>query len=959
MTTIATELASQNQRVCYILCIEGVGWVADESSAYGGSEDGFYGNLLVTHKYSEDSVLEGAISGITIQHTGLKLPDSIKESLDPITLEYKVSGLNFSFIDDENRYLLANYSPHRTGTESALSTALAWSATTVVLTTSTFATNAVVWVGGRECIRLGTRSGAGPYTYTDCIRGYLGTPRGRYGPYATTDGTTTWAAGTVALSVNKFIHDRRVRLYQHVPGYATDTGSCRLLYSGRVRDLTSDHAALEWSFSTTGEQVSSHGRIRKAFPGWETIGATLLDPAGAPPVGVPDGIFGLVQSLQSGDYTTWPFAYDLAPIAGMQDAANNFSYLQLAFFYTYRTTVGGAAGAYATLFDTYPHATPQSETINDDAYIIDQYMTVGGVLVRAIKKRIGSAYGSAQIMCDRTDYTGASLGAPPMGAVRFCLDNVSDEYATSRFAVNRSVKRNPVDVLLIFLTSSSGEKALFDADVTSTTTEIKTPTQYVDDVFAGYALHNVEGTNKGQARLILSNVWNGSFTVFTVANAYAGGVATGDQYQVRNTIYDVLPVSWGLGVDAKLIDIASFENVRDKYLANASLGRFVLGDQDELDILSLLQQNVCAAYGLVMYTDRQTGKLSLRYIGDAYTNGLIDTYTAITKTEITAVGDISHGASMPIGRIILKTRGTGSLVTRHRSTEYIPNGPSYQVEWTTEQAYNSPSLEGAAQVIELVSPELLEIYAGSAVSELKVSAMLNSEDDVDSVLSQLYGRLRRQNTPDPTLPIRCDIATLAQSDMQAGAFLIVTHDAVVNPFEGTMGITAQAARILESSIELKEINPGVQLTVELLNVVAGAKIAPALTVLSKGSDGSGQYLVCSKDVHVLDPDDDRDHDNFVLGDAVTLRSKTGLVKEDVGTITGFGTNFATTPAAATEGATDIRIYVSDAAIASTIATGDYLTFSSAITSARFATYSKYATTAETLGDGSTAREYGA
>lgn len=961
--TALTDIARREQRFEYFICIEGVGWPENERSANGGANNGFNGRVFATADLEGD--LATALAGNTYSvavHTGLSLPDAIGDEIDPLTLAYKVSGMNFQVQDTADRYLLSQYSPYRTPTETTLDANWAWESTTVPVTAAPFATGDVVWIGGREAVKLGAASGT---SYPSSVRGYLGTQRGRASMYVDGAGALTWLIGTSVSSVNRFIYDRRVRLYAHVPGDATGAG-CILLYSGRLRGLSSDHAGLLWSFETVGEQVSSFGKKRKSPTIWSS-GAEQFVGLNNRPFGDTGG------ALQQGSYNDpntppreyivesevsiarismrlWPTSIPAAV------AALPYEYTAPFFFYTYRTMPGGVAGVHAAIASAQPRE-PQAETIDSDEFIIDAYMQVGDVTVRALKRfQDGDAH---DFLCEPVGPSGELVLQLPRGPVRFLIDNLSNDYRTSRYAVNLEVRRHPIDVLLMHLTSLPAEIARFDATNASSASAIKTATQYADNIFAGYALHCVEGNNKGQARKIVSHAYSGGVTTFTIERDFdSGTIANGDEYQVRNTLYDVLPLSWGVGIDAHQIDVDSFEEVRDTFLGGATLGKFVLGTQDTLDLLGLLQSEICQAYGLVIFVDRQTGKLSCRYVGEAYGDGVIDDYIDIPKASILEVGGLEYGVTMPLSKISVKTRAAERRLV---GVDVVRSGVSnIFASYTNRYETRQSSFDGKPEIIELVSPDLQAVYEGVDRTEIEISAMLNSVEDCGFVVSHAYGRLRRQNTPPPMLPLRVELPLLAQTDLQAGGFVSITHDAIADAYDGEVGLTARQCRILSSRLELKEINPGVSLKVELLDTVAGARIAPAgLCIGTKGSDSNGQYLFIDKAHFVADPDNDRDHWLFAVGDEIGIYTREGALRESLGTITGFGSSFVADPTAAVEEGATVRVYVSDASITTTIASDDVIKFrANAASSARMDLYSKYSKDDETLTDGSTAREYG-
>jgi hypothetical protein len=278
--TAQAELLKDAHSMGYALCIEGIGWPIGETSSYGGSASGFAGNLFVVDDLNGDMATKLAGSETPTIRKGLGLPNAIGDSFDPATLQYKNDGINFDIVDDG--FILSSVTGQRTPNEMLVSTAFAYQTVDLILKVTTggshvFASADVVWIGGRELVKLGTKSGAGPYTYTGCTRGYLGTPRGRLDRVLIGDDGMTWTAETSVQSVGRFLHDRRVRLYGHVPGESASHGACVLLYTGRLRGMTSDKGATRYRFTSSGEQVGSLNRSRFSATGWALTGTEYLD----------------------------------------------------------------------------------------------------------------------------------------------------------------------------------------------------------------------------------------------------------------------------------------------------------------------------------------------------------------------------------------------------------------------------------------------------------------------------------------------------------------------------------------------------------------------------------------------------------------------------------------------------------------------------------------------------------
>lgn len=111
-----------------------------------------------------------------------------------------------------------------------LSTAITTtSATTVVLDTSGLE-GTTIWLG-RECILLGTESGAGPYTYSGCSRGVLGTLARKHGVDPEDDVECFNAAH------GPYLQGRRVELIE-VDTAASNYGGEVVKWAGVLEDIT-------------------------------------------------------------------------------------------------------------------------------------------------------------------------------------------------------------------------------------------------------------------------------------------------------------------------------------------------------------------------------------------------------------------------------------------------------------------------------------------------------------------------------------------------------------------------------------------------------------------------------------------------------------------------------------------------------------------------------------------------
>ena len=522
----------------------------------------------------------------------------------------------------------------------------------------------------------------------------------------------------------------------------------------------------------------------------------------------------------------------------------------------------------------------------------------------------------------------------------FLIDNVYDTHLLNRFQVNGRVTRHPVDVLLCFLTSFDRE--FFRADViagsTSTVAEFTIGTVGAVNLWAAKALICVEGPNKFESRVISSNTADD----ITVARAFSNAPVLGEEYQVRNSIYDVLPIGWGLGIDATRIDIESFELIREQFLPGETLARFILGTRAEIDLWKMLKENILKPYGLLIRFDRTLGKLGLQYLGQALGDGVIEDYTAIAFSDLHEAGDIKHTFNNPISEV--------KLTTRIKESQLIDT-----VGDTAGEDVAVATSDGQTVDFYIRQTEVEAAFRESEISKLDFKAMLDTSDTAGPLLVRLHGVAALYSLPPPVVTLPVDLSQYVA--IAVGDWVTLTANdpaSFVNSFSGTRGWSDVPARVIGLSMDLERLVCNA--TFELFfQSIAGARIAPACTVTAKGNDANGDYFVVNTFDFVND-NDLKDSFFFRTGDLIELRGTDGALQESE-TIKGFGTSFTTGVPSSTDGT---RIYV-EGTILRVIGAGDYVTFApwAAGNNARREFYSSYAdATTELLTGNDAARKYG-
>ncbi len=932
--SVSAELAKGAQAIEYFLCVEGVGWPTDEADL----SSGFDGTVFVTNDINGDlaSILDCSI------HHGLALPQSISDSFDPRSYDYDHGSMPFDVQESEGNFLEATFRPHNIALTAEVQGegpggALLWGDTLIQVDNgSTLLEGDVVWVAFREAILLGSKAlvGGTAYSFTGSTRGYLGTPKGKRNPRPTGLGAFAWESDTKVYSDNRLWHARRVALFVHVPGEAV--ANCTRMYNGRLRPFKAGGHGTLWNFSTVAAEMVGATRIRETPSSWMLRRAQYFFHNVRPISGVDAngsvGYGGLGEGSHPESYG-WRLHAEII-IGDPVTSIDEYEAYASAFFYNYRGVPGGTAGV-KTAAAADP-TDPQADDGSGPEHRIDAIARIGDVYVKVVKKM--PELHLNHWFCEPWDINynqNLNLEWQPGVPIRFMLDNDQDSWRWSRFSVNQKVSRNIVDVFLMFATSMNNEFYIGDSNGGDADSIQFAAPDWTTDEWTGYALHCVEGDQTGESRTIDSN--NGTTTELTRAFT---GVPGAVELQIRNTIYDVLPLGWGLGIHNSQIDVESFEIIRDLYLQHAEVGKFCLGDTNGYDLWGVLVENLCKPYGIVPYISRTTGKVTAVYVGETLPDGMIHDYISVTTADLIDLGDIEYSAQVPVGQIDLKVRPSAeasiSPVPQDMASPLANTGPSYGISGAEHSVYIRP-----------VDTE--EVFEPSLLDTMSFRAMFNSVFNSGWVATEMANRLRRYAVAPPT--VTCSLGpkyVAGDSAIHIGSMLSITDVTKFNPidpFNGGRGWTNQLARAIEVNIKLSASGPALDCTLQLLASVNAAKIAPAANVTGKGNDGGGDYFEIEPTDFVLDPNNDRDDDEFAVDDRIEVRDSSGAVieAEVIKTIdTG-----------------NDRIYV-DGTIVAAMAAGYYITLAAwtASNTAHMDTFAGLADSDEELGaDPDEARQY--
>lgn len=937
--TLSATLSAGGGRVEFILAIEGVGFPTVEST-----HAAFQGTVFVTSDAGATGL--ATLLGCTVVH-GLMLPESVSESFDPSTMVHEYSGLSATVVDSSNWWLTYCAPLKSHGSVGTLDAVLYYGETTVDIDTAGMAAvpaeGDTVWICGREAVLLGARAAiAGTrYRYSSCTRAYLGTPHGRVEHTIPPIARFGWPEESIVRVVNPYWYGRRAILYAHTPSDAA-TNLTRL-WSGVLRNVSVRDNGSTWDLLFGADRFG--GMSSSATPaseqkvwsqyrvnGVESGSGQITWVGNASQTDGRNAYYIDTAGTETGDqpyneYCRRIFNVDRGTVK--DEPWEDREKYALGYAYAYRNRVVGGTVGVKTTIDATPK-TPQAyvETVDGASrYMIDGVWSINGIYNHVLYKvpddwdfishhfrivvsqAVNSAIGN--------DFEGAYQRGQP---IRYMLSNYCDSRNTSRFCVSGTIRTNPIDLLLIFLTSMPNEYRIEDATGGSGTTLTFAAIGSVNQ-WTGYALHCVDGVNIGEARVIASN----TATDVTLVSPFSAAPGVGDQYQVRNTIYDVLPLGWGLCVHNTRIDVASFERVRSTYLSGASIGEFAIGDSTSpLDVYDLLYENICRPYGLLLYAARDTGILTCRYVGSAAQSGIDANEARIEGNDIIELGSLRILHSLPTTKCRLRYRGASAISIY---SHVLGDQSLYGVRGNSENVGVAGGNE-ASTIIEL--PALEASLPDSGGETVEYSAMFDSAKTIGWLRCELVARLLLNAIPTPVAELLVDIKHALTID--AGSLIEISDEDVWNPpdpYTGTRGwSTDNRFRVISKSIRLSEVNPGVQLKVQMLRTAEQGLVAPAAEVTAKGAHGTGTEYFAVVDNNVTiryGTDDARDWDGFAVGDLIELRDINGALKE-AETIESFGSNEAATPALAASSAVNVV-----GAIASAIATGDYITFAPWVT----------------------------
>lgn len=974
--TVRNELSKRHQRLEYVVCIEGVGWIPNLDPS-----NGFDSGSVVWTTADIDGTIASDL-GITV-YDGLRLRGTISQDLDARDVTLESGGMNLEIVDHDD-WWLENFTPRKVETTQAVSEALPYYSTTVKIDNgSVYATGQEVWLGHRELVKLGTRAlvSGTEYEFTGSTRGHKGTHRGSAIRDPEENTSFRWPVDTVTSTNGRFWLGRKVAVWMHVPGEAT--ANLELLWAGRLANVVNQQAGNLYSLSCNGDYLDLL-HTKKVQRDWRGVNFFFKNRVTDPDLAE---VFGDSKTLLDNDtrrkWTMSQIQNENSP----SEAARRYS---MAAWYHYRWAQGGAEQMYTRWDGSSTSVQAVSKTVDGSSRnIIYAFMGLpeSGQVFRGlwrskskfdIETEILPIYGPTGT--SRLDITTVHQNqfvpysieyAEGIGEarVRFLLDSWFNDYETNRFQINKTVPTNPIDYALCFMLSTDGEYERFDAGASSTTTQVNwTGTGRATGLYVGKALFAVEDSNQFESRIITAQ----TSSAITVERAFSNTPASGQEYQVRNSVYDVLPMGWGLGINSSDIDIDSFLAVRDDHMPMAKVAPFVLGMEEELDIWELIVENIFRPYGILVYLDRTTGKITAKYLGDLIPDGTIEDYPQLSKDDITRVGSINYNFQQPIGKIEITARNKTSVpVVRTNGTrKRIFNSSGYLSASDSNQSVSVNGVEQGRMAasamedttkIEVLAEQYKSILGKDRYATIEFSAIFGTYDTVNDLIVRANGLIKRYSIAAGVIDL--DIDMRHYNDMQAGQTInITTLPHVSNHISGSRGLTNVLGRVISTAF-----NPSDPTTfnamLELLGESPFGKIAPAceLETSYHGTDGTGDYFIVDPSVYVADPDNDNDMHKFAVGDRIIVRDKngapyTGSAGTSTYTIASFGANAASTPQAASSNIVRVTGTIGSTG---SLAAGDYFTFAdwSNSNTSRMDEYAAHADTAGTLAPSDSGKVY--
>lgn len=931
--TLITELASEAGRVEFFLSIEGVGYPV----TYVDLSQGFNGAIFSTADLDGDlqTKLQGSAGDATL-YKGLSFRLGAS-SYSTRSGAFGPGSATFEVVDGAD-WFDENFFPCADPTDGiTIQSDLAYEHTTVYLAedsaTSSFSAGDVVWVNGVEAIKLGTWSYLGGviHQFTGCTRGMLGTPRGDISRSTSQSAGFRWTAGTRVLDVHQIWYNRIVQLYAHVPGEAIEN-SLRV-FSGTLRDMKHHPTAVSVIMECVGSPI-----IAPSQKMWKAMKYHAN----------PSRIIG-GRTSQRGNYDN---GYQ-RPESGMKQSVY-MSHIKetgyedgssLCFAYRYRNHVTGGTSGARNVWNADDTGVQAMATAQDGQTVM-RFLKLGDRIYLCEKGNIPAGditetpAGSGTLeLYDRhkfqleawssvgqngeSDVSGMTIDLLPRSDAQFLLENWFEDYRFNDYSRNKQWSRNIVDVFLHHLMTRDDEYVVADCNGgTATTITFGSTIAPSANFWSGACLYCTEGANKSLSRTIASN----TTTAITLEDDFPSAPTSGDEYQIRNTAYDTLPYGWGLGVPWYNVDIDSFETVRDKYLSDADCDRFTIGVTNKMDLWKLLEENILMPYGIAVTISATTGKVTARYISQPIGDGVDSDYRQITDSDVIDVGDYAYDMR-PIGAVHLAVRSSDEKVTGFNAGAIKRQGNLEQSTNANFSIYREqipiqeqvPSSIGADSFVTYVQASDVFGFNETELDTVEWKAEFDSIYTMHNLETRVVALISDFSKPRPHVTMRLSYEFI---DLEIGDIVKLSSITnLANPFNPNRTWATLVARVVGVQVEWIEGNPGVSVSLEMLQDFAGGRIAPAALVTSKGTAGYGDYYVVSPTAYTADAANDKDYYGFAVGDEIELRAKDGSVKSS-DTIESFGANEATDPA---DASTDV---INIAGTASAVAAGDYITFDS-------------------------------
>lgn len=784
----------------HIVGIEGIGWL-DSTDSYGTlytdapsasvGTGTFQSRLLQTPVYGDERV--NLFDGVTDLGGGeIELHDQ-DGALTSLFAFLRTTGIT--------AFLHTDYEPL-----SADGKTLQF--TPVAADTTPFPASSVIYLDA-ETIKLGTISGT---TYINCVRGYLGsTAEQHIALYGETAGDTPIALPK-AYSYLPNLEGRKIAIWSSYVGAALS--EVQRVFLGRIVTLVqNEDTTYRITYTTdnvvTSKYKSSLGRIGKVSED------SVMD------TGVLD-----LQVLVKCEYSKSSYVSDELR-AMLQNRGN-----------LYRI---GDSAIYRAIEGYY----------RSDTEIKLELVPYSGV-EKGEESRTYTKGTPVYVILSTNEYLGQNINYHDKPVLPFELNAYGE---TTRRAGTRAlygdfyggtayaVSRNPIDLFLALATSDPDGRPKYTSTLSAAiaigdTTATITGATFTTDQWVGYALF-ARKTATGSTDVLTRRITSNTATVLTFTPSSGVACASGNAIEIRNSIYDLLPLGFGWGLRPENIDCTSFEAIRDRYLSAVDLKHIYLGGTFKDDLKSWAEKSLWKLLGCYTYT-AVDGRMRLAVMAPPLPGVSLTTYTT---AHILERGQLNYNFANTIKEVHIK---------------YGINGKTdYNI--TSVSNRNSLNYPFAHKTVSITS-DFMSADAESVLIDLAVR------------LVELY------ELPMPYIDITFDIR---MRTVTVGSYLKLTLANVPDITSTTLGWTAKKCLVVGRKFNFSEKQESITFTLAFFDSQAGnyTYIAPCCNITAW--DSVNKILTVTQNMF-LPPSsagsENADTNNFAINDRIKIITSAGANK---------------------------------------------------------------------------------